>query len=45
MQFKLFSMPAMGDDEAEEQFNRLLRSHRPVSVQGGVGAEWLAVRL
>ena len=33
MQFKLFSIPAMGDAEAEEELNRFLRSHRAVSVQ------------
>ena len=33
MQFKLFSIPATGDNEAEEDLNRFLRSHRAVSVQ------------
>src|SRR3989304_10088219 len=33
MQFKLFSIPATGDSEAEEELNRFLRSHRAVSVQ------------
>jgi hypothetical protein len=32
MQFKLFSIPATGDVEAEEELNRFLRSHRAVSV-------------
>ena len=29
MQFKLFSIPAAGDAEAEEELNRFLRSHWP----------------
>lgn len=33
MQFKLFSIPATADAEAEEEPNRFLRSHRVVSVQ------------
>ena len=33
MQFKLFSIPATGDAESEEELNRFLRSHRAVSVQ------------
>ncbi len=33
MQFKLFSIAATGDSEAEEDLNRFLRSHRAVSVQ------------
>jgi hypothetical protein len=33
MQFKLFSVPASGDAEAEEEMNRFLRSHRAMSVQ------------
>ena len=33
MQFKLFSIPATGDNEAEEELNRFLRSHRAVSAQ------------
>ena len=33
MQFKLFSIPATGDLETEEELNRFLRSHRAVSVQ------------
>ena len=45
MQFKLFSIPATGDAEAEEELNRFLRSHRAVSVQkelvqGGQTAYW-----
>ena len=45
MQFKLFSIPATGDAEAEEELNRFLRSHRAVSVQkelvqGGHTAYW-----
>jgi hypothetical protein len=45
MQFKLFSIPATGDAEAEEELNRFLRSHRVVSVekelvQGGHTAYW-----
>ncbi|MGO8748260.1 MAG: HRDC domain-containing protein [Thermoguttaceae bacterium] len=45
MQFRLFSIPATGDTEAEEELNRLLRSHRAVSaqgelVQGGQTAYW-----
>ena len=45
MQFKLFSIPATGDTEAEEELNRFLRSHRAVSVQkelvqGGHTAYW-----
>jgi superfamily II DNA helicase RecQ len=33
MQFKLFSISARGDAEAEEELNRFLRSHRAVSVE------------
>jgi len=33
MQFRLFSIPATGDPEGEEELNRFLRSHRAVSVQ------------
>ncbi len=33
MQFKLFSIPATGNAESEEELNRFLRSHRAVSVQ------------
>ena len=33
MQFKLFSIPATGNSEAEEELNSFLRSHRAVSVQ------------
>jgi superfamily II DNA helicase RecQ len=33
MQFKLFTIPATGDNEAEEELNRFLRSQRAVSVQ------------
>jgi hypothetical protein len=33
MQFKLFAISASGDDAAEEELNRFLRSHRVVSVQ------------
>jgi superfamily II DNA helicase RecQ len=33
MQFRVFSITAAGDLEAEEEFNRFLRSHRVVSVQ------------
>ena len=45
MQFRLFSIPATGDTEAEEELNRFLRSHRAVSVQkelvqGGQTAYW-----
>jgi superfamily II DNA helicase RecQ len=45
MQFKLFSIAATGDNEAEEELNRFLRSHRAVSVQkelvqGGQTAYW-----
>jgi len=45
MQFKLFSIPATGDVEAEEELNCFLRSHRAVSVekelvQGGHTAYW-----
>ena len=45
MQFKLFSIPASGDREAEEELNRFLRSHRAVSVQRelvqtGPAASW-----
>ncbi len=45
MQFKLFSIPATGDAEAEEGLNRFLRSHRAVSaqkelVQGSQTAYW-----
>ena len=45
MQFKLFSIPATGDAEAEEELNRFLRSHRAVSVQkelvqGGQTTNW-----
>ncbi|MGA2032877.1 MAG: HRDC domain-containing protein [Thermoguttaceae bacterium] len=45
MQFRLFSIPATGDAEAEEELNRFLRSHRAVSVQkelvqGGQTAYW-----
>lgn len=45
MQFKLFSISASGDAEAEEELNRFLRGHRVVSVQKelvreGGGAFW-----
>lgn len=45
MQFRLFSIPAAGDVEAETAFNAFLRSHRAVSVQrelvqSGVSAHW-----
>ena len=45
MQYKLFSIPAAGDNETEEELNRFLRSHRVVSVQkelvqGGQTAYW-----
>ncbi len=45
MQFKLFSIPATGDAEVEEELNRFLRSHRAVSVekelvQGGHTTFW-----
>jgi hypothetical protein len=45
MQFKLFSIPATGDDAAEEELNLFLRSHRAVSVQrelvqSGARASW-----
>jgi hypothetical protein len=33
MQFKLFSIPSTGDNDAEDELNRFLRSHRAVSVQ------------
>jgi len=33
MQFKLFSIAATGDSEAEEELNRFLRGHRAISVQ------------
>ena len=33
MQFKLFSISATGDSEAEAELNRFLRSHRAVSVE------------
>ena len=33
MQFKLFSIPAKGDVESEEELSCFLRSHRAVSVQ------------
>jgi superfamily II DNA helicase RecQ len=33
MQYKLYSIPAMGDTQAEEELNRFLRSHRTTSVQ------------
>lgn len=33
MQFKLFSIAATGDTEAEAELNRFLRSHRAVSVE------------
>jgi len=33
MQFKLFSIAATGDPDAEEELNRFLRAHRAVSVQ------------
>jgi organic radical activating enzyme len=33
MQFKLFSLPAAGEPQAEDELNRFLRSHRAVSVQ------------
>ncbi|MFO7903244.1 MAG: HRDC domain-containing protein [Pirellulaceae bacterium] len=45
MQFKVFSIPASGDEGAEEELNRFLRSHRSISVhkelvQGHSGAYW-----
>ena len=45
MQFKLFSIPASGAPEAEEELNQFLRSQRAVSVQRelvqtGAGAFW-----
>jgi superfamily II DNA helicase RecQ len=45
VQFKLFSIPATGDADSEEELNRFLRSHRAVSVQkelvqGGPTAYW-----
>lgn len=45
MQFKLFSISASGDAEAEEELNRFLRAHRVVPVQkelvrDGGGAFW-----
>jgi hypothetical protein len=45
MQFKLITIPATGDVEAEEELNCFLRSHRAVSVekelvQGGHTAYW-----
>ena len=45
MQFRLFSISASGDAEAEEELNRFLRSRRAVSVQRelvqtGSGAFW-----
>ena len=33
MQFKLFSISASGDADAEEELNRFLRAHQVVSVQ------------
>ena len=45
MQFRVFSLPAAGDVEAEAAFNTFLRSHRAVSVQrelvqNGGSAHW-----
>ena len=45
MQFKLFSIAATGDPEAEEELNQFLRAHRAVSVQkelvqSGQAAYW-----
>jgi len=45
MQFRLFSIPASGSPEGEEELNRFLRSHRAVSVQRelvqiGTAASW-----
>lgn len=45
MQFRLFSIPAAGDVEAEAAFNTFLRNHRAVSVQrelvqSGGSAHW-----
>jgi hypothetical protein len=33
LQFKLFTISATGDSEAEAELNRFLRSHRAVSVE------------
>ncbi|MFV1968350.1 MAG: HRDC domain-containing protein [Pirellulaceae bacterium] len=33
MQYKILSVPASGDPEADEELNRFLRGHRVVSVQ------------
>ena len=45
MQLKLFSIPATGDPQVEEELNRFLRSHRALSVQkelvqSGGAADW-----
>ena len=33
MQFKVVTIPTVGDPDAEEELNRFLRGHRVVSVE------------